>query len=347
MKNIFLFIKRSVLSCSKTLYPGYFALVMATGALSICSYFLQFKVLAALLLGAAFLAYSVLSILTVIRLFVYPKKIFIDLADHSRGPGFFTQVAASAILGAAFFVQNLYSAFSDFFWWLGLALWLLVMYSFFIIITVRPKKPTLTEGLNGAWLLAAVATQSMAVLSVLLAGNDAGELKAFIGLCFYFLGAILYLSIIPLILYRLTFLKVTVDSLTPPYWINMGAVAITTLAGATLVGHGGSAVIQPFLGFISGLTLLFWVAASWWIPLLLGLTVWRYGVHRYSFQYEPSLWSAVFPLAIYSTATWSLSKQLELVFLQPIAPLFFTLAMLTWLLTNIGFWRMVFRSFRR
>ena len=58
----------------------------------------------------------------------------------------------------------------------------------------------------------------------------------------------LYLTIITLIFYRFTFVTMTVDQLTPPYWINMGAVAITTLAGSTLlfqVGCSGRSCDAP------------------------------------------------------------------------------------------------------
>ena len=86
----------------------------------------------------------------------------------------------------------------------------------------------------------------------------------------YLLGAMLYLSIITLIFYRFTFFPLTAEQLTPPYWINMGAVAITTLAGSPLLlpagPHGrSSAMLRPFL---TGFTLFFWATATWWIPLL-------------------------------------------------------------------------------
>ena len=66
----------------------------------------------------------------------------------------------------------------------------------------------------------------------------------FFALCMFLLGAMLYLTIITLIFYRFTFVALTVDQMTPPYWINMGAVAITTLAGASLLIQ---AELWPFL----------------------------------------------------------------------------------------------------
>jgi voltage-gated anion channel len=45
-------------------------------------------------------------------------------------------------------------------------------------------------------------------------------------------GGMLYIWMISLIFYRDTFFRFSADDLTPPYWINMGAVAISALAGA-------------------------------------------------------------------------------------------------------------------
>ncbi|WP_347836715.1 hypothetical protein [Gracilibacillus sp. JCM 18860] len=92
----------------------------------------------------------------------------------------------------------------------------------------------------GAWLIAAVATQSISILGTLLTPSmENGQvIVLFLTLCMYFLGCMLYLNIITLIFYRFTFLKLEFAALTPPYWINMGgAVAITTLAGSTLILH--------------------------------------------------------------------------------------------------------------
>ena len=58
-------------------------------------------------------------------------------------------------------------------------------------------------------------------------------------LCMFLLGCMLYLPLITLIFYRFTFVNVTMAALTPPYWINMGAVAITT-SGGCATNHRGS-----------------------------------------------------------------------------------------------------------
>ena len=150
---------------------------------------------------------------------------------------------------------------------------------------VRENKPTLETGINGAWLIATVATQSVSLLGVLLLARleNPPEVGLFFCLCMYLLGCMLYLSIITLIFYRFTFLDLSSALFTPPYWINMGAAAITTLAGATLILNAGHwSMLEELLPFLQGFTLFFWAAGTWWIPLLLLLEFWRYAVKRLS-----------------------------------------------------------------
>src|SRR5205823_5307027 len=108
------------------------------------------------------------------------------------------------------------------------------------------------------------------------------------------------LLLITLIFYRFTFLGMPSDRLTPPYWINMGAVAITTLAGARLIlASEGSHILADMLPFIKGFTLFFWSTGSWWIPLLVILGIWRHIYIRFPLRYDPQYWGLVFPLGMY------------------------------------------------
>src|SRR5699024_6385980 len=129
---------------------------------------------------------------------------------------------------------------------------------------------------NGGWLLVVVSTQSLAVLGTLVANStDFAEALDFISLCLFLLGCALYLNIIAFIFYRLMFFKFEVMCLTPPYWISMGALAITTLVGSVLV-LDGSGIVPELEIFIKGFTLFFWALGTWWIPLLIILGVWRH-----------------------------------------------------------------------
>ncbi len=330
------------------LHPAYFALVMATGIVSIAGDLLGMPQLAWGLFVFNIVAYITLWGLTLARLAFHADAMLNDLFDHNRCVGFFTIVAATCILANQCLLilgaPRLALALGI----LGIILWALLTYSIFTILTVKPTKPSLSEGINGGWLVAIVATQSVSIIASNLAIKWGGsDPVLFVALVMWLGGGMFYLWMISLIFYRYTFFTLSPSDLAPPYWINMGAVAISTLAGTLLVKASPDApFLQGLLPFLKGFSLFFWATATWWIPMLVILGFWRHVYQRFPLKYDPLYWGAVFPLGMYTVATWQLAIAIELPFLAWISRGFIWIALTAWAMTCFGLLRMLLRKTR-
>lgn len=324
------------------LSPASFALVMATGIVSIACHLLGWPWIAMPLLALNLLAFAILWAMTLLRLFLHPERLIADLRTHSKGPGYFTIVAGTSVVGTQVLTLTDSAGVATGLWVLALGLWALVTYAFFTSVIVHPSKPSIEEGLSGVWLIASVATQSIAVLGALVAEHVPAYQEGILFLCllFYFMACMLYLNIMALVFQRLTFLAVEPSSLTPPYWINMGATAIATQAGAALILHdGGSPLLLELAPFIKGFTLFFWAAGTWWIPLLICLAIWTHWHKGVPIVYTPLFWGAVFPLGMYTASTHQLATALDVAALQVIPAVTLYAALLAWGLTFFGLLR--------
>ncbi len=332
------------------MHPAYFALVMATGIESIACELIGFHPIAVALFALNLGFYPLLWILTIARVIRHPDRVRADFVHHGRAVGFFTMVAATCVLGSQCLVIG-HSVTAAFVLWIaGIVLWAGLVYTVFTLLTVKTEKPTLADGINGGWLISVVAAQSVSVLGAQLAPHlheHAPGVLVF-SLAMWLGGGMLYLWIISLIFYRYTFFTMSPSDLAPPYWINMGAAAISTLAGTMLVAAAPhSPVIEQILPFVRGLTLMWWATATWWIPMLLILGVWRHGVKKFPLRYDPLYWGAVFPLGMYTVCTARLSHAIDASFLGEISNVFIYVALAAWSLTAFGLAHSMLRSIRR
>jgi tellurite resistance protein TehA-like permease len=314
-------------------------MVMATGIVSIASHLMGIVRIGVALFWLNILFYIVLWILSAVRCARYPRRVMEDFLHHGRSVGFFTTVAATCVLGSQCLIVGGFWNVAAALWFVGIFLWATLTYAIITVLTVKQTKPALAEGINGGWLLPVVAAQSVAVLGAQLSGGFTSHQHIVLLFCLVvWLGAgMLYIWIISLIFYRYTFFTISPSDLAPPYWINMGAVAISTLAGTMLLAATEhSALLRELSPFIKGMTLLFWSTATWWIPMLVILGIWRHVYRRFPLRYDPLYWGAVFPLGMYTACTFRLTRVMDVPALAWIPHLFIYIALAAWALTLFG-----------
>jgi tellurite resistance protein TehA-like permease len=273
------------------------------------------------------------------------------MVTHLSGPGYFTMVAGTGILASQFMILRENVTVGLALWFLALLLWVGLTYTIFTALTVKREKPTLDKGITGGWLLAVVATQALSVTSALLAARIGQPYRIelnLLALSMWLLGGMLYIWLMSLIFYRYTFFRFSPDDLSPPYWINMGAMAISTLAGSLLILNAPHApLLTSLLPFLKGFTVFYWATGTWWIPMLLVLGVWRHVYERFPLRYDPLYWGAVFPLGMYAACTWQMDLALEFGFLAGLPRLVFYVASAAWTVTFLGLLHNLAGLFRR
>ncbi|HLT19914.1 MAG TPA: hypothetical protein VKZ96_10680, partial [Thermomicrobiales bacterium] len=137
----------------QSLHPAYFALVMATGIVSIAAQLEGMRSIAIALFWINLLAYALLWLLTLGRLTLYFPRFLDDFTDHARAPGFFTAVAGTGVLGSQCIVLFGQREAAFVLWGVELLLWIVITYGIFTALIVKREKPEFIRGLTAGWLV--------------------------------------------------------------------------------------------------------------------------------------------------------------------------------------------------
>ena len=275
---------------------------MATGIVSIAAADHGFHTISTVLLAVAAVALPILIVL------VAKAWRGFDFGDPDVPLGLLTYVAACAVLAArladhqvALWVLGGMALQG----WLSLAPW--------VIRRMWRLRPELRDRAHGGWELASVATSGLAIVS---ADLDI----VFWAFAFWVLGMCVYLFMTTLVVWR-------VDMSQPDSWILMGGAAIATLAG----DHLHQALLPgPIADGVRAVTIVTWIVATLWIPLLAYVTVRRFaGVG----------WPTVFPLGMYSSATFAMSVETRWHWLTVVSLAFFWIAFAAWVTVLLRFRR--------
>jgi tellurite resistance protein TehA-like permease len=324
-------------SSVRTLYPGYFALVMATGITSTVVHEVGHPRMSAALLVVGIACFVVLCLLYAGRIKNYPREFMADLAAPERAFAFFTFVAACNVLGVRLALDGHRGMLLGFAVASTLA-WAALSYGVPAQLILGPRPRPVLTGVNGTWFIWVVGTQSIAIAASMLERGESpatARAAALTATLMWSVGVVLYLIVATMVLVRLLLLELTPDDLTPPYWIAMGATAITVLAGGRLLEMDATPVTVATGPVVTGLAVILWAFGTWLTPMLVVFSVWRFRVSR-RIDYAPPLWSVVFPIGMYSAASMEIGRAAHLPLVADIGRVGAWVALGSWTVVFLG-----------
>ncbi|MGN6132633.1 MAG: tellurite resistance/C4-dicarboxylate transporter family protein [Nocardioidaceae bacterium] len=321
----------------ETLTPGYFALVMASGIISIGMHLRGFDTLSWALLAACMASFVVLLALNVWRLVAYRGALVDDFMAPARAFGFFTFVAGTNVLGVRLGVSGHYTATAVLLALSGSA-WLLLGYVVpWTAVLSREERPV-TAAANGTWFIWVVASESVATAAATLEPVVAHGRRevALLAVMSWSVGVFLYVAAAVFVSLRMMLYPLRPEDLNPPYWVAMGAVAITVVSGARIVEMADAPMVRATRGLIAGLCVVFWAFATWLIPVLVAAGWWRHVSRKVPLRYEATLWSVVFPLGMYGVAGIYLGQADSLPVVEGVGSVEIWVAFTAWLLVFVA-----------
>jgi len=318
-----------------TLDPGYFALVMASGIVSIGTDLTGYPLLSAIVLWFTMGAFVTLVLAYAARIAWFGVYVRQSVRDPTTAMAYFTLVAGTNVLAVRLaMAQHPLVALS-----LGTAgalVWVVLTYALPWSIVAAARRPVLGE-INGTWLVWVVATQSLSIIATVVTPHAPSPWLVanlpVVAVCLWGVGVMLYLIFIVIIFLRLLLIEVTPAEMGPPYWIAMGATAISVRAAAGILSLHDlrtTELVAALRPFLIGLSVVLWAFGTWWIPLLILFGIWRYVIRRYSRAYEPRLWNVIFPLGMYAVASYTLGQSAGLGFMVTVARVWIWVAVAGW-----------------
>lgn len=313
---------------------------MGSGILSISLYLCDYSLASRLLLVMTAIGYVLLVGLNLWRLITHRNAMVTDFSDIRESFGFFTFVAGTGVLGSRLALSGWLKTAAGLLLVAGVA-WLILGYLIPVVAVLGKARRPLTKSANGSWFIWVVGIQSVAVLAATLEPEVAGarDALAMTAVFSWSVGVVLYVAVAVFVALRLMTYPLDPRDFDPRYWVSMGAIAITVVAGARIAEMASSPMVDATRGLVAGMAVLFWSFATWMIPALFGIGIWRHAVRKVPLEYEPGLWSIVFPLGMYSVAGIFLGKVNALPIVEAIGTAWLWVAAAAWAITFVAMLR--------
>jgi tellurite resistance protein TehA-like permease len=306
--------------------PDVFASVMATGILSIAASRHHYVRISETMGVLASLGLVLLVALVIVAI-VTPRSSLWDLKDPDVTLRLFTFVAACAVLDTRLSsnvsVLRVLGA-------VALSSWLVL-----IVLSARnmwAQRGTLRDRAHGAWELASVGTSGLAIVMAQLSLHTGHRWWLAIALPVWVAAILIYGLMTLLILWRAVSERQHRDGFEPDSWILMGGLAIATLAGDQIHAQAPAWLAAPVLV----VTVVTWVAATLWIPPLIYFGLHRIGQRPDLLRFGGVWWALVFPLGMYSAATYAMATELGQRSMRTVSLVFFWDALAAWLIVFVA-----------
>jgi tellurite resistance protein TehA-like permease len=326
----------------RRLSPGYFAMVMATGIVSIGLQDEHHELLSRVLLVVAVAGFVALVVLNGWRSASYRHELVDDFTHPLRGFGFYTFVAAANVIATRVAARHQAAAVALLV--VASACWVARGYAVPWTTHLGDGERPIVAAANGSWFMWAVAGQSTAIAAAVLTPFHDGQVLPLVAVAAWALGLFLYVIDGVFVAMRLMAYDFSAETLTPPYWIAMGAAAITALAGAEVAHLPAGPFADSVRELVRGSSVVAWLLASWLVPALFAMGWWRHVTHRIPLRYSADLWSIVFPLGMYAVASTTLGRLDGLPWLGTVGRVGTWCALAAWLAVSIAGLRHVLRT---
>ncbi|HTY33087.1 tellurite resistance/C4-dicarboxylate transporter family protein [Mycobacterium sp.] len=300
--------------------PDVFAAVMATGILSIAARDHHYRAISdtlGVLATVALLALVALVLLT-------GACASWDLSDPDVTLRLFTFVAACAVVDTRL-SSNV---------WVLRVLGAVALLSWLLLIALSARNmlarrwTALRDHAHGAWELASVGTSGLAIVMAQLARHSGHRWWLMIALPVWAAAICIYGMMTWLILWRAVAERQDRAGFDPDAWILMGGLAIATLGGYDIQALAPAWLAGP----VRAVTVVTWVAATLWIPPLIYLGLRRINRGPDTLRFAGVWWALVFPLGMYSAASYAMAGELDQTALLTVSLVFFWDAFAAWLI---------------
>jgi tellurite resistance protein TehA-like permease len=296
-----------------------FAMVMATGIVSIALRQAGNPALSEALLWIASAAFVVLVVGSVWRAAWFPADARSDLIRPDRVFSFFAIAAAASVLAARLADRGQHIVVAALTACTALA-WAAACGLVITFLADRTGTRRAIADVNGTWQLWVVGTQSVAIAatSAYAAGVVPDRLAAWAAIVAASAGALLYVLVTSLVITRLRAIGLAPGDPFAPYWVTMGAASITVLAAAQFLHITGPTLLAASRPTLTDLALAYWSVATALIPALtvIGIARWLRGRAAEGFRRE--LWMIVFPAGMYATASMRIGAEAGLPLIREI-----------------------------